>query len=194
MRNFHLLTLVAVALLAVACDPYDDVKGGTPNVIGAGAANTFDGLDPVEAVQAATGWTVAGVGCGGAVDPHGPGAADDEVLNPGLLDLSYFYITLDRQIDGALVQTSVTDCTPVAGSLTISPAPAAGSSWYTCYSPASPSPDQGGSIVVYQGAAGGSDGWHDFEYLPPQTYTVVGTVAGQSINVTVTPDAASCAP
>jgi hypothetical protein len=188
MRNFHLLTLVAVALLAVACDPYDDVKGGTPNVVGVGAANTLDGMDAVEGTAAAAGWTVAGATCGGVTD------ADDNVVNAGAFDQSYFYITLDRQIDGALVQTSVTDCTPVAGTLTIDPAPAAGNSWYTCYSPASPSPDQGGSIVVYQAAAGGSDGWHDFEYLPAATYTIVGTVAGQSINVTVTPDAVSCAP
>lgn len=187
MRTSHLLSLAAVALLAVACDPYDDVKGGTPNVVGVGAANTIDGMEPVEGTAAATGWTVAGATCGSVEDD------DHAIVNPGALDQSYFYITLDRQIDGALVQSALDNCTPVAGTLTVTPAPAAGNAWYTCYSPASPSPDQGGSIVVYQAAEGGSTGWADFEYLPAATYAITGTVAGQAINVTVTPDPVSCA-
>jgi hypothetical protein len=188
MKNIKLLSLVVLALGAVACDPYDDEEGGTPNIVTAGAANIPDGVDAVVGAAAGDAWTVADVPCGGVVDD------DDVVQNPGAFDNSYFYVTFDRQIDGSLVQTGVDDCTPVAGSLTITPAPASGLSWYTCYSPSSGSPNEGGSIVIYQAAEGGSSGWGEFEYLPQATYTVVGEVAGRAINLTVTPDAATCAP
>lgn len=181
MKNFKWMSLVVLALVAVACDPYEDVASGTPNIVGAGAANVVDGVDAVEGTAAGDAWTVAGVPCGNVTDSH------DVVLNPGAFDNSYFYVTLDRQIDGGLVQTSVTDCTPVAGSIAVTPAPAAGNAWYACYTPSSGSPNQGGSIMVYQAAAGGSEGWADFTYLPSATYQITGTVAGRAINVTVTP-------
>ena len=89
MKNIKLLSLVVLALGVVACDPYDDTKGGTPNVVGAGAANAIDGVDAVEGTVSGEAWTVAGVTCGGVLD------ADDVVVNPGAFDNSYFYVTLE---------------------------------------------------------------------------------------------------
>jgi hypothetical protein len=184
MKNLLRISLVVVGLVSIACDPYDDVSGGTPNVVAAGAANVIDGVDAVEGTGASNVWTVAGVPCGGITD------AANVVQNPNQFDNSYFYVTFDRQIDGALVQSSVTDCTPATGStLTITPAPSGGNIWYTCYTPSSGTSAEGGSIVVYQAPPGGSEGWADFTYLPSATYHIAGTVAGQTIDVTVTPGA-----
>jgi hypothetical protein len=184
MKTIRLLSLVLLAAASVACDPYDDVKTGTPEIITVIAANSIDGVDPVLGTSGDAGWTVTGATCGGVLDDA------DAVVNPGAFDQSYFVIVFDRQVDGALIQSDPVDCTPAPTSVTITPAPATGNAWYTCYNPSAGTGDWGGSIVVYQAAEGGSNGWGDFEYLPSDTYTITGNVAGRQIDVTVAP----CAP
>lgn len=184
MKNLKWLSLALVAVFAAACDPYDDEKTGTPSIVTVIASNPYELLDPVLGTASGEAWTVADVPCG--------------TIAAGELDNSVFFIVLDRQVDGALVQAALTDCTPAPASLTITPAAAAGNAWYTCYSPASATPDSGGSIVVFQGAEGGLDGWTDsaheplWLYLPAATYEINGTIAGRLIDVTITPDAATC--
>lgn len=184
MKNLKWMSLALVAVFAVACDPYEDEKTGTPNIVTVMATNPIEGLDAVLGTASGEAWTVANVPCG--------------AVEAGQLDNSLFFIVLDRQVDGALVQVDTADCTPAPASLTITPAAPAGRTWYTCYSPASATPDSGGSIVVFQGAEGGLDAWSDaaldplWLYLPAATYDINGSVAGRTIDVTITPDAATC--
>lgn len=60
-------------------------------------------------------------------------------------------VQANKLLDGATIQTSPADCTPVAGAFTFTPAPPAGTTWYTCYNPTSPNTDQGGSVMIYAG-------------------------------------------
>ncbi|WP_242338337.1 MULTISPECIES: hypothetical protein [Anaeromyxobacter] len=184
MKNTKWLSLVAVAALAVACDPYSDAKKGSPQIVAVTAANLAGGADAVSADRTGEAWSSAGT-CGGILDK------DKAVVNPGQFDATTIFVTFDRQVDGGLVQTSLTDCTPAAGWLTVTPAAPAGSAWYSCYSPSSPSAAEGGSVVVYLGPAAGSDGWGDAEFIDGSAPVhITGTVAGRAIDVTL----GACAP
>ena len=102
----------------------------------------------------------------------------------GFIDQKEIFITFDRQVDGALVQASPTDCTPAAGWLTVTPAAPAGFAWYSCYSPSSPKASEGGSVVVYQAADTGSEGWSNAEFVDGTVgLHSAGTVAGRAIDV-----------
>jgi hypothetical protein len=185
MKNTKWLSLVAVAALAVACDPYSDAKKGSPQVVAVTAANLADGVDAIPATEASGAWSVAGATCGSVTDEN------DAVVNDGQFDLKTVFITFDRQVDGALVQTSLTDCAPAAGWLTVTPVAPAGSAWYSCYSPSSPSAAEGGSVVVYLGPAAGSGGWEDAEFISGSAPVhITGTVGGRAIDVTM----GACAP
>lgn len=195
MKKINWLFLVVLASVAAGCDPYDDVTtGGTPVLLSATAADTTNG---VAYSAVASGGTVtiditceavADNLCAG-IDPTDPDADELSDLTD-LSDISVF-ITFDRQVDGGLVQATLTDCTPKDGWLSVTPTAAAGEGWYSCYTPSSPTEVEGGSVVVFAAdvpAAGATvDGWSDAVALPaaPQPITITGTVAGQAVNVTL---------
>jgi hypothetical protein len=208
MKNLKWLSLVLTAVFAVGCDPYDDVKSGTPTFLSATAADLVNG---VAYGAAATGDTATiDITCADVtanfcpLDPTDPDA--DQLTDfTTLTDLAVF-ITFDRQIDGAAVQSTLDDCSPTAGWLSVTPAPAAGEAWYSCYSPSSPSPDEGGSVVVFTAAVPAVAvppapqatiaGWGDYSPLPaaPAPIVVSGTVAGRAVSVTVNRvDVTTCA-
>lgn len=194
MKTINWMSLIAVAALAVACDPYTDAKKGTPNIAAVTAANTADGATAVVGAPAGAAWTVTGNSCGTLQV-----SATSPILNPGQFDVTAFFITFDRQIDGGLVQTSLTDCTPTGGWLTVTPAAPAGFTWYSCYTPSSPQSREGGSVVVYQAPAAvpasagppaveavlASSGWGDAVYIDNAPIHITGTVAGRVIDVNV---------
>jgi hypothetical protein len=64
---------------------------------------------------------------------------------------SLLIVQANKLLNGASIQVSPTDCTPVAGAFTFTPAAPAGTTWYACYNPTSPNTDQGGSIMFYAG-------------------------------------------
>lgn len=120
----------ALAILA-ACDPFDEEKGGTPEVLTV-IATSVDGTDAVGVVEdttAADGWTLAGV-------PAGP---------------TVFIVKTNKLLDGFSIQTSASSCVPATGlSLTVNTVvnPAG---WFACYQPGSGTATEGSSLVVYQG-------------------------------------------
>lgn len=190
MNNVKLLTL-AIAVLAVACDPYSKVPGGAASVAVVSATSGSRDADgvPVDATAAGGVYTIeAASTCtppSGAT-PFSVGA-----------DQSLVFVWFDRQIDGATVQTSLTDCTPVGSWLTASPAAPAGSSWYSCYYPTSPAPYLGGAIVMFQAPEGGVGGWGGFTAVPADndaytTFSLSGslltTYAVDRIDVHVAPN------
>jgi hypothetical protein len=208
MKNIKWLSLVVLALGAVACDPYDDAKSGTPNLLsvtaadfggGAGFSTTGD-TDSVSADGTATlDITCADICEAFHVDPADGADSDDPSDFTDLTELAIF-VTFDRQFDGDAVQSTLSNCSPTGGWLTVTPTAAAGEGWYSCYSPSSGSPDEGGSVVVFNGGAPvGEDstiaGWDEFEPLAaaPAPIVLTGTVAGRTLNVTVNRvDTATC--
>ena len=143
MKNIKWMSLALVAVFAVACDPYDDAKGGTPQVRSIFASSQGD---LVEATPAATAgaWIIedAGSFCRAATTGTNPLPEVVTATQP------LIFVALDRQMDPTAVQSSVDDCTPTGGWLTGTPAPA-DMTWYACYSPASPTPAEGASIVLF---------------------------------------------
>lgn len=147
MKNLKLLTL-GIAVLAVACDPYSKTPGGAAKVavVTATSGSRDNSGVAVDATASGTDYTVAAhASCKDGVGP--------------VVDQSLTFVWLDKQIDGATVQTSVSNCTPVNGWLTATPDAPSGRSWYSCYYPSSPAPELGGAIVVFQARSGGVAGF-----------------------------------
>jgi hypothetical protein len=175
--------LVAVGMLA-GCDPYDDESGGQARVI---SVVLTDGSTPTEALADAS---------GGAITVNGEDAAQNVV-----------FVVTDRLLNGASIQTSVDDCTPANGWLTVTTTAApltceAGETaqWYSCYVPSSPVPEQGGSVAIFQScvAPNTTDGWFVLgELQPSSTYTFTGSIqdgSGNAVPVNVTVNTAAAAP
>jgi hypothetical protein len=208
MKNIKLLSLVVLALGAVACDPYEDVKRGTPSLLSVTAADFGGGVGFTSTNVTPEGTATLDITCQDVCDLYGADPTDPDADEPAdftdLTEMAVF-VTFDRQFDGNAVQTSVSDCEPTGGWLSVSPAPAAGEDWYSCYSPASPTPDEGGSIVVFSSAVPPPaapplpqetvSGWSDFTVLSaaPAPIVITGSVAGRTLNVTVNRvDTATC--
>jgi hypothetical protein len=177
-------SIVLGALLALgvaACDPYEDEKGGTPTVVG---VTLTEGHVPSNAEPPAAGaaWSVTG---------------EDSAQN-------VVFVAANKSLDGASIQTSPADCTPAGGWLTATgPAitcEAGTPTWYTCYQPASPTPEQGGSIAIFQSCdpISTDGGWFDVaELAPSSTYTFTGTVqdrGGNPLEINVTVNTAAAPP
>jgi hypothetical protein len=172
-------SIVLGALLAVGitgCDPYEDEKGGAPAVLGVTLAEGSH-EHPIAGTDAGAGaWTVAG---------------DENQQNA-------LFITTNKLLDPATIQTSTNDCTPANGWLQVTgPAITCETgtpAWYSCYVPSSPSPQEGASIVVFQACEPVTSdvGYYDIgAFVPSSTYTLTGTVKDRSgadlpINITVT--------
>jgi hypothetical protein len=184
------LSIPVLALALTACDPYEDENRDAPRILHAFTSNAVTATEGTESGGA---WTITGVPGGCAT------AADDEPV---------LWVTFNKLLNGATIQASPTvddtqpaqsGCVPANGWLAVTgTAPPAGSAWYSCYSPGSPTETDGGSVVIYQApVTGGSDGWADATPVAPGTYTFSGTVADKQgnqapINVTMTSAAANC--
>jgi hypothetical protein len=173
------LSIPALALALTACDPYEDENRDPPRILHAFTSNAVGATEGTEAGGA---WTIAGV-------PGGCAVPDD--------NQPVVWVTFNKLLNGATIQTDPTSCVPAGNWLAVTPAAGAGNAWYTCYSPGSPTESDGGSVVIYQGPAAGSDGWADAVALPAGTYTFAGTVQDKQgnaapINVTMTSAAANC--
>lgn len=160
INNWLIVGVVAASL--VACDPYDDAgkRGDTVIAVTGVAVDPAAGAIPFEGTAAGAAWNVPGVDC--------------TVPN-------FVQITYNGLLNGAAIQTSPDDCTPAAGWLTVTPAAPAGSAWYACYMPSSPSQNEGASVVVYLGPAGGSIGWVDAEPFPASI--TVDSAAGAALDI-----------
>jgi hypothetical protein len=204
MKNFKWMSLALVAMFAVACDPYDDEKTGTPNIASVTVAD-FDTLHGFSATQGAGGaWTV-NIDCAALTEAYcGPDFNDpeDPADGPGVftsLEALTLFVSMDRQFDGLTVQESLSSCAPAGSWLTVSTPAPTGTSWFSCYSPGSPTPGEGGSVVIFTSATPTApatvDNWEGFDVFPIGTTQVTGTVADRAIDVTVTTvDPTTCAP
>jgi len=159
MRNLTkwLLVTLTAATVVTGCDSFDDAVGGSPAVISVGFS--LDGA-PFDGTGSGSTWTIPTVGS----------VCDDASATVG--SQGFFFVKFNKLLDGFSIQTDPTNCTPVAAlNLVITPAAPAGSSWYACYNPQSPSPDEGASVVIYQAPTATltippSGGWIDATPIP----------------------------
>lgn len=176
--NYRAIALGALlAGSVIACDPYEDEKGGTPAVTGVVLS---DGETPTEvtAPDSSGTWAVTG---------------EDSAQN-------VVFVITNRLLSGSSIQTTPADCTPANNWLTVTTtAPeitceAGTPAWYTCYLPSSPVPSQGGTVAIFRAceAPSASDGWFGLGQLAPSsTYRFTGSIQDSGgtalpIDVTVT--------
>jgi putative hemolysin len=169
--------LLALLAAAAACDPFQGASTAVPQVVSAFVTG-YDGdfLAPVEGTPgvAPGTWAVPGDG------------------QPALTTQNTLWIVVSNLLDGASIQETPdpdvdpetgTYCIPAGGWLSASQTPA-GTTWFTCYNPSSPTADEGGSIVIFAAA--------DFKKVndwftvavpfPSGTTTFGGTVKDQAGN------------
>lgn len=166
-----MLALLA-ATAAVGCDPFEEAVGGPPVVITAGFTDTANAVG-YSATASGSAWTVSNVAsiCGNTT--------------AGLAEIpGFIFVKFNKLLDGASIQTSPTNCTPVAAlNLVVTPAPAAGSAWYACYNPQAPSPDEGASVIVFLGDATPPPvGWIDAVPIPTSGNAVTAVHATGTVH------------
>jgi len=192
MKRILMMSLLAASV--VACDPYSsyEFKSGTPAIKTVSLLSHGSGLG-FSGTASGAAWTMD-VGCAALCAVVGSGTDpltyfDPDVESAPMTNVVLF-VTFDRQIDGAAVQTALDDCTPTGDWLGVAgPALAAGDVWQSCYSPGSATDVEGGSAVVFANA-GAADGWGGSGELAdpavnPADYVFTGTVAGATVNVTL---------
>jgi hypothetical protein len=201
MTKLNGLSLAIAALLVAACDPYPSAAGGSAQVVTVTAANTQSGAGgPVEMTQTGGAWS--GTAC----------TFTNPDNNTTSLDTTAIHIQFNKQLNGLDVQTSPSDCTPTNGWLSVAvtgTTDPADETWYSCYSPSSPDPALGGSVVVYRARKAAppellvSSGWADAfpdatsstaarGLDPAGTYHITGTVEGAPIDVTLSGNGTTC--
>jgi hypothetical protein len=153
IRTGMIAALAAVGLVGCG-EPWPGENKTSPQIARVIAMDpaSLGGFDPTGSVQvnapdAAGVWQLSGMNY---VIPGDPTATPPEPDTPA--QASLIVVQANKLLDGASIQVSPTDCTPVPGALTITPAPPAGNTWYTCYNPTSPNTDQGGSVMIYAGS------------------------------------------
>lgn len=187
MRKLIAIAAVAAAAALAACDPYIDEPGGTPRVISAfentggaaveGSAPTASGAVTIDNIPT---YCIAGAVLTG--DPRAP-----------LFETSLFFVKFNKLLDGYSIQTAADNCAPAANWLTATATPAGGA-WYSCYNPASPTPEEGASVVIFWSPAAAVSGWDAADVLPASntavtTYQLTGSVkdkGGTSVAIDVT--------
>jgi len=182
--KWSILGVLAAATPLAACDPYEDQSTAAPVVVAVTATSgTFGAY--TEGTASAGAWTVADVPSTCAA---GVVTSDQPVL----------FATSNQLLDGASIQMGDLDCTPTGSPatpwLTATPPAPGGEAWYSCFSPGSPSPTLGSSVVIFRSASGGVSRWDtaslteaDNDVVTPYTFT--GSVRdwqGQSMAVNVT--------
>lgn len=111
-----------------------------------------------------------------------------DACNPTVFARNVFAIQLNKPMDGASIQATLTDCTPAAGGLTVTPGVVPPEAWYTCYYPSSTVVGTGASIWVAK-TADQTAFWKSTLDLMTD-YTISGNVKDQqgnslAVNVTV---------
>jgi hypothetical protein len=193
MRKLIAILAVTSAATLLACDPFNKEPGGAPAVLSGFASvdmvNNITAIDG-SAPTAAGAVAITGVpsDCFDAPDGSPPHVPDTGAP-------STIFVKFNKLLDGASIQAGENDCTPAAGVLTTAtPAAPAGSQYYVCYNPSSPTPTEGSSIVIFQAAATGAAGWDGADGFPASptataTFHFAGTVkdkGGASVAFDVT--------
>lgn len=154
MKTIKWPILAITALTVVtACDPYDDPNDADPAVVM--VTSTSGAGDSTEGTASGTAWTVTSAS---ACSLAGGGAFADQPI---------FFVTFNKQMDPATIQTSPDDCTPAGGWLTVTPPPPAGMQWFSCYTPSSPTTAEGGSAIIFLAEAEPEDVATCSEATPP---------------------------
>jgi len=175
------IALILAGLATIACDPFQDAKGGAPAINAAMVSGA--GIDPVEGTAANGAWTINGV------------TPSDTANDEGRVII----VVANQLLDGASIELEPSDpvtatggCVPAGstagdpnGWLTVT-APAAhpaddianDARWYTCYYPSSATATDGGSVYIYWAAAAPSASVFPFEIseLVAGTYRFQGEI------------------
>jgi hypothetical protein len=145
-RTGLIAALAAMTVVVGGCDPFTSENKAAPVIQRVDAIDaTFSAsIDPVEVTtpNADGSWTVSLslAHFNGNDDPSTPA-----VEGPFAVAL---VIQTNQLLKGELFDSG--DCTPVPGSLTVTPAPDSGFAWYTCYNPTSATAGEGASVVVFE--------------------------------------------
>src|SRR5574342_252850 len=156
------MLLGLAATVVVGCDPFEEAIGGAPTTIGAGFSEGACGeLTAYEATGSALTWTITGATAICANTTAGVAEA------PGFL-----WAKFNKLLDGGSIQVNPTNCTAAAAlSLSVTPAAPATQTWYACYNPQSPVPNEGAAVMIFLGpTAAPPSGWND-----PLPITASGT-------------------
>jgi hypothetical protein len=167
-------TILILGALVAACDPYDDESNPTPRIteVVSVAGESVDPTDPEAGYEAAHSYAVT----------EAPADANTPWEIAGDSGHSALFVKTNVLLRGTTVQTTDSDCTPAAGWLQVNGA-AAPAGWMSCYNPASPTPNERSSIVIYQGATptGGpaGKGWFTQAAVPAAFNHLTGTVTSK---------------
>lgn len=203
MRNWNRLiaAVLAMGLAATACDPYEGENTGTPSIAAVFATDgNPDGASFTEGAFNSTTsqWEILDIPSTCHPDTTAPITAPTGSI---LADQYAIFVTANKLLSGpSIEQAPAGSCLPaLTGTggtewLTATPTPL-GQSWFSCYFPSSPSPDLGGSVVMFKTDAY-SGSWNEVALLEgittaATTYTMNGTVSDQQghplvLNVTAT--------
>lgn len=189
--------LGAVAVIA-ACDPYDDERGGTPEILSVFGSVGDDFVDAEG--DATTGYTIT--------TPSACVPADAEEGTEQHVDplMPVIFVKFNKLLDGASIQATPESCAPANDWLSVARngAPDTGD-WFSCYNPSSPTASESASITLYRGedvsTGVAGDGWLSVasgagSATEVSTYVLTGNVQDKQgnaipINITyvVQPDA-----
>ncbi|HZY02273.1 MAG TPA: hypothetical protein VFF02_02145, partial [Anaeromyxobacteraceae bacterium] len=203
MRNWNrlIVAVLALALAATACDPYQGENTGTPSIAAVFATDgNPDGASFTEGAFNSTSsrWEILDIPSTCHPDTTAPITAPAGSI---LADQYAIFVTANKLLSGpSIEQAPAGSCLPAltgAGGtewLTATPTPV-GQSWFSCYFPSSPSPDLGGSVVMFK-TDNFNDTWNAVAVLEGSattttSYTMDGTVSDQqghplTLNVTAT--------
>jgi hypothetical protein len=169
--------LLGLLAATAACDPFTAANTSPAEVF---SVFTSNGFESSQDTDGSDGWAVTTPGL------CVPGAGVVVAAQPVL------FVTANKLLAGESIQSGSGDCLPAGNPpwLKSTTPPVTGSSWYSCYQPASPDPQEGGSVVIFQAAAypgPSGEGWFDLALLPgdatsPITYGFSGTVRDQEGN------------
>lgn len=168
MTNNRKLWIVGALAFLAACDPYKEENKGPLEILSAFAVNgDVDGAGALfEATGSTTPFTITEVDTGTTV----------------------FFVKTNKLLDGAAIQKDPLSCVPAAAvNLTVNGAPAnpdpANPTWFTCYVPATSTPAEGASMVIYQGKdIDITTGYFEAADLAAGDYTIVATITDKQGN------------
>lgn len=215
MKSIRNLWWLGVVAAVAACDPYDDERGGEPEILSVvasggdsdGAAEFFDAaLNETSGAYEVTATST----CTPAVPDDPETTEDDSEPEATIADASVIYVKMNKLLDGASIQATPESCEPANGWITATKNGIDDTAnWFSCYSPATATDAEGASIVLYRGVdvttGSSGDGWFvqsdSASSSEVNSYTIAGTVQDKQgnpveINIayTVEPDAGPVEP
>ncbi len=176
MTNVRKLWILGALSLLAACDPYTKENTGSLQILSAFAVagNSSDNATGVWEGTGTNPYTITGADAGTTV----------------------FFIKTNKLLDGAAIQVDPLSCVPAtAVNLTVN-GTANPAGWFTCYVPATSTPSEGASVVIYHGTdINVTTGYFDSASLDAGSYTIVATITDKQGNKqTVTIDATVVTP